>query len=77
MIKTIIIPQSTDLRLSIPPSYVGKEVEVILYSMEEIGNIDSDDNENISLRGSLRLSEEQYQDFQSHAKSTRNEWKNT
>jgi hypothetical protein len=77
MIKTIVTPQSTDLVLSIPPSYVGKKVEVILYSMEEINNAEEQNSDKISLRGSLGLTEEQYQDFYSHAKETRNEWKNT
>ena len=77
MIKTIVTPQSTDLVLSIPPSYVGKKVEVILYSMEEINSIETQKDDKTSLRGSLGLSAEQYQDFHSHAKDTRNEWKNT
>ena len=77
MIKTIVTPQSTDLVLSIPPSYVGKKVEVILYSIEEINSAEEPKDDKVSLRGSLGLSEEQYQDFHSHVKETRNEWKNT
>ena len=77
MIKTIVTPQSTDLVLSIPPSYVGKKVEVILYSIEEINSAEEPKDDKVSLRGSLELSEEQYQDFHSHVKETRNEWKNT
>ena len=77
MIKTIVTPQSTDLVLSIPPSYVGKKVEVILYLIEEINSAEEPKDDKVSLRGSLGLSEEQYQDFHSHVKETRNEWKNT
>ena len=77
MIKTIVTPESTDLVLSIPPNYVGKKVEVILYSIEEVNGIEEQKDDKISLRGSLGLTEEQYQDFHFHAKETRNEWKNT
>ena len=36
MIRTSMIPQQTDILLSIPPKYIGKKIEVLLYSVEEI-----------------------------------------
>jgi hypothetical protein len=35
MIKTYITPQDTDLHIPIPQDYVGKKLEVILFSVEE------------------------------------------
>ena len=35
MIKATVTPKNTDLHISIPPGYVGKKIEVILYSLEE------------------------------------------
>ena len=36
MIKTVIIPENNILYLTIPNKYVGKEVEVLLYSKDEV-----------------------------------------
>lgn len=36
MIRTRITPQNTDLHLSIPEGYVGKNIEVLLYAVDEI-----------------------------------------
>ena len=36
MIKTTITPQNNNLHLSIPNSYIGKEIEVLLYAKDEV-----------------------------------------
>ena len=36
MIRTSITPQQTDIQLSVPPHYVGKKLEVLLYAVEEV-----------------------------------------
>jgi hypothetical protein len=36
MTGTSLIPQQTDILLSIPSKYIGKRIEVLLYSVEEI-----------------------------------------
>lgn len=35
MIKTTVTPADTDLHIVLPADYVGKKLEVILYSIEE------------------------------------------
>ena len=35
MVRTRLIPANTDIHLTIPVSYVGKEVEVMLYIKDE------------------------------------------
>ena len=74
MIKTIIVPKSTDLHIHIPKEYVGKEVEVLLYKTEDSGLKEQVDASISKLRGSLNLTEEQNNDFHQHAKNTRAEW---
>ena len=36
MIKTVATPQNNNLFVAIPNSYVGKEIEVLVYSREEL-----------------------------------------
>ena len=35
MIKTVVIPQNNLLHLAIPNNYIGKEIEILLYSKDE------------------------------------------
>jgi len=73
MIRTILTPKNTDLHLSIPEDYVGEQIEVLLYTTEEV----EASNKNVvnnSLRGKLQLSSEQYKDFQDHVMESRKEW---
>jgi hypothetical protein len=36
MVRTVVIPQNDIISLSIPSNYVGKKVEVIFYTSEEV-----------------------------------------
>lgn len=44
MIRTIIIPKNNSVSIPVPQSYVGKEVEVILFTIDE-GNLTSEKKE--------------------------------
>ena len=70
MIRTVVRPINTDLHLSIPEDFIGKQVEVLLYTIDEVEKV-----ENASkLRGKLNLSDKQYHDFCLYLKDVRNEW---
>lgn len=73
MIRTIVIPKNTDLHLSIPKEYVGKQIEVLLYTIDEVKDEKTTSNTSL-LRGKLHLSNEQYQDFHQYLNNSRNEW---
>ena len=36
MIKTVVTPQNNNYILTIPADYIGKKVEIILYSLDEV-----------------------------------------
>ena len=36
MIRTSIIPADTDVKISVPKSYVGRRLEVLLYALDEV-----------------------------------------
>ncbi len=74
MIRTIITPLNTDLHLSIPKDYIGKQIEVLLYTTDEVKEEKANKANTGKLRGTLNLSDGQYKDFQQHAKDIRNEW---
>lgn len=74
MIRTIITPQNQDLSIHIPEDYVGKQVEVLLYTIDEIREEKKAIKKHSEFRGKLNLTEEQYADFQTYLKDTRDEW---
>lgn len=75
MIRTVVIPQNTDLHLSIPKDYIGKQVEVLIYTTDEVKEEKAAVKNAASLRGKLYLSNEQYKDFNQYLNHSRNEWK--
>jgi len=75
MIRTVITPENHDVSIHISENYVGREIEVTVFAVDELKNTDSFERKKPSdFRGKLRLTDEQYQDFQNHLKNIRNEW---
>jgi hypothetical protein len=76
MIRTTIMAETEDISIHLPQKYIGKKLEVFLYSIDELSEENKVDKtiDNSSFRGALRLTDEQYKDFQQHATDIRNEW---
>ena len=73
MIKTSVIPKNNSLYLTIPNSYVGKEIEVLLYSKDELLNQKPDKDANAARFKGL-LTNEEADKYHSYLKQARNEW---
>ena len=75
MIRTIITPENQDISIHIPENYVGKQIEVLMYDMDEVRPSEPENKKKPSeFRGKLNLTDEQYDDIQSHIKNIRDEW---
>ncbi len=74
MIRTILTPDNQDVSIHIPEKYVGKQIEVMIYAVDELNNGEKTADKRKNFRGSLNLTAGQYQDFQDHLKNIRNEW---
>ncbi|WP_426486997.1 hypothetical protein [Leptospira interrogans] len=72
MIRTRITPQNTDLHLSIPEGYVGKNIEVLLYAVDEIKEEPKKIVTMKDFRGTL--SKESAEKLQDKIKKERDEW---
>jgi hypothetical protein len=73
MIKTIVTPQNNSLYLVIPNNYIGREIEVLLYAIDEV------EEEIIKPKKTMAnftgiLSEQDYQTLKSHTEQVRKEW---
>jgi len=75
MIRAIITPENQDISIHIPENYVGKQIEVLLYDVDEVNQSAAENKKKPSeFRGKLKLTDEQYNDIQLHIKNTRDEW---
>ena len=72
MIRTSIVPQHTDFLISIPQSYIGKKVEILVYAEEEITKEPAPKITMADLWG--KLSDESAQKLHTYTKQIRNEW---
>jgi hypothetical protein len=70
MIRTIITPEGTDIRLSIPEDYVGKTIEVTFLSLDELEQRSPVTLEDI---WGMLPGEEALQ-LKEHARQARREW---
>ncbi|MFM9838201.1 MAG: hypothetical protein ACKVOQ_08055 [Cyclobacteriaceae bacterium] len=73
MIKTVVIPENNDLHLTLPNSYIGKEIEVLLYSKEEVSE-GKNENKKDAARFKGLLTNEEADKFHVCLKQARNEW---
>jgi hypothetical protein len=73
MIKTVVTPESNTLHLSIPNDYIGKEIEVLLYSKDELVK-ETTTNRNNAARFKGLLTNEEASKYHAYLKQVRNEW---
>ncbi|OAQ40432.1 hypothetical protein A5893_05650 [Pedobacter psychrophilus] len=71
MIKTIIIPKDNHIDLIVPDNYIGKEIEILLYSKEEV----TSEKSNKSMKDFWgKLSDTTSIDLQKQVVNGRDEW---
>ena len=75
MVRSIITPENQDISIHIPEDYIGKQIEILMYRVDELNTPELTEKKKPSdFRGTLKLTDEQYQDFQNHITDIRNEW---
>jgi len=70
MVRTVIIPEKTDIHLTIPKEYVGKKIEITYLALDELG-------QEIPIKKTMAdfsgvLSEADYQSLKEHKDKARN-----
>ena len=74
MLRTILVPKSNTLDIKIPDSYIGKEVEILLYTKEEV-TLDIEKPKTMADFWG-KLSDETAKDLNKLTEAGRNEWEN-
>ncbi len=73
MIRTLITPQQADMHLAIPPHYIGKQLEVLVYAVEEVSEAAAPEAPTMARFWGI-LSPESGQALQQSAEASRAEW---
>jgi hypothetical protein len=76
MIRTTITPLNTDMHITIPQEYVGKQIELLMYSIEE-GKQKTESNDSTLfnlLSNAPEMKDEEYKLFIEKQKHF-NQWK--
>ena len=74
MVRTIVTPDKESISIHVPQAYIGKRIEVLLYAIDEVNEIEKSKKKPSDFRGTLNLSEKEYQEFQQSIVDGRNEW---
>lgn len=72
MIEEIIKPREKSYSIAIPSDYIGKEVKLILYSLDEVGK-QPNPKKKLSELGGL-LSHETAEEIQKNVAQSRDDW---
>ena len=72
MLSTVIVPLKTKVFISVPPSYIGKKVEVSLALKDETDEPKSTVRLSDLFRGVF--SKDDAESFNKHTQTMRNEW---
>ena len=74
MIRTHITPQNRNISIAVPQNYVGKQVEVLLYTVDELEDEKPKANTMAQYKG--LLSKDEAKELQQQVTKDREEWNN-
>jgi hypothetical protein len=73
MIRSLITPQTTDIHIAIPDDYVGKKVEVLVFTYDEPSKA-PEPTPNIMSQFWGVISEDTTREMHKHVAQSRGEW---
>ena len=74
MIRTTVIPQQQKISITVPKDYVGKQIEVLLYSIDEVVKNEKPANANNAAKYKGIFSKEEGKKFNQYIQQARSEW---
>ncbi len=74
MIRTVITPQQQSISIQVPENYIGKQIEVLLYAVDELVEEQKTTAPNNAAKFKGILSKEEGEQFNEYLKQARSEW---
>jgi hypothetical protein len=73
MIRTVITPQQQNISIQVPQNYIGKQIEVLLYAVDELVEDKTTGPSNAAKYKGL-FSKEEGEKFNQYLNQARSEW---
>jgi hypothetical protein len=74
MVRSLLTPQTTDLHICIPPDYIGKKVEVLVFTYDEAIEKTAKSKTGIMEKFWGIISDETAEEMHKHVNQSRDEW---
>ena len=74
MVRTLVTPEQQNISIHVPQNYVGKQIEVLMYAVDEL--VDEEKKVIVNNAGKYKgiLTKEEAVKFNDYIKQARNEW---
>ena len=73
MVRTLITPQHQNISIQVPQNYVGKQIEVLLFAVDELVEEEKTATPNAAKYKGM-FSKEEGEKFNQYLNQARNEW---
>lgn len=74
MIRTLVTPQQQNISILVPQNYIGKQIEVLLYAVDELIEEEKIAKPNNAAKYKGIFSKEEGEKFNQYLKQARSEW---
>lgn len=74
MVRTLVTPQQQSISIQVPQNYVGRQIEVLLYAVDELVEEEKKTTPNNAARFKGIFTKEEGERFNDYTKQARNEW---
>lgn len=74
MVRTLVTPQQQSISIQVPQNYVGRQIEVLLYAVDELIEEDKKAVSGNAARFKGIFTKEEGEKFNDYIKQARNEW---
>ncbi|CAN5590417.1 hypothetical protein BH11BAC3_BH11BAC3_21900 [soil metagenome] len=74
MIRTLVTPQQQNISILVPKNYVGRQIEVLVYAVDELVEEEKKSIPNNAAKYKGIFSKEEGEKFNDYIKQARNEW---
>lgn len=74
MVRTLVTPQQQNISIQVPQNYVGRQIEVLVYAVDELIEEDKKAMLNNAAKYKGIFSKEEGERFNEYIKQARKEW---
>jgi hypothetical protein len=74
MVRTLVTPQQQTISIQVPQNYVGRQIEVLVYAVDELVEEEKKVTHNNAAKYKGIFSKEEGEKFNDFIKKSRNEW---